>query len=260
MPSLNLFNPGTLHAFAVLLAVGLWPGDAEAIVGAGSDGSSVASHVVMLLNRQGDKAGFCTGIAIAQDIVLTAAHCVPNGAELRIHFPGDPARPVLLPVVGVARNPDYHADAIRTRERSIDLALVHLQTALPDQFTPATLAKASGAKPGDRFVVSGYGVTREGDGSSSGTLHAATLATRAPLSAVLLWAEDPAKAGSGACTGDSGGPVVAEGSTDVVALVLWSSGIGKAHCGDLTQSLWLAPHRAWIDRVMQAWRTEAPTR
>lgn len=256
----RLSKSGTPRALAVLLAAALWSGDAHAIVGSGSDGSTMAPHVVMVLNHQGDKAGFCTGVVVAQDVVLTAAHCVPKGADLRIHYPGDPAKPVMLPVTGVARNPDYHADAIKTRERSIDLALIHLQKALPDPFTPATLAKASGAKLGSRFVVYGYGVTREGDGVSSGTLHGATLATRAPLSGILLWAEDPAKAGLGACTGDSGGPVVAEGSTDVIALVLWSSGAGKARCGDLTQSLWLAPQRAWIDRVMEAWSGAAPAR
>lgn len=260
MPFGKVFRSGTLPALAVLLVSGLWSGEAEAIVGMGLDGSPAASHVVMVLNHEGVKAGFCTGIVLARDVVLTAAHCVPKGAELRIHTPGDPAKPVLLPIVGVARHPDYHADAIRTRERSVDLALVHLQSDLPESLTPATLAKRSGASLDARFVIYGFGVTREGDGTSSGTLHAATLATRAPLSGVLLWAEDPAKAGLGACEGDSGGPVMAEGSTDVAALVLWSSGVGTAQCGDLTQSIWLAPHRVWIDRVMQAWSGASPTR
>jgi hypothetical protein len=226
---------------------------ASAIVGMASPEAALSSSVVMVLQREGSTAGFCTGIVLAPNVVLTAAHCVPKGADLRIHYPGDPANPVMIAVTGVARHPDFHADAITARERSIDLAMVHLRTSLPDTFKPATLAKAGGAKLGARFVVTGYGVGKEGEAATSGTLRSAVLTTRAPLSNVLLWSEDPAKGGLGACTGDSGGPVRAEGSDAVSAMMLWSAGPEGHQCGDLTQSLWLAPHRAWIDRVLQAW-------
>ncbi|MGI4765255.1 MAG: trypsin-like serine protease, partial [Janthinobacterium lividum] len=72
---------------------------------------------------------------------------------------------------------------------------------------------------------------------------------RAPLSDVLLWAEDPAHAGAGACTGDSGGPML-DAAGEVAALTLWSAGDGKRQCGALTQALWLAPYRAWIVKMI----------
>ena len=81
----------------------------------------------------------------------------------------------------------------------------------------------------------------------------ATIAARAPVSDVLLWAEEPAGAGAGAGTGDSGGPVFAEQADTAVALTVWSAGKGKAACGALTQAIWLGPQLAWVDGVLARW-------
>jgi secreted trypsin-like serine protease len=189
---------------------------------------------------------------IAPTVVLTAAHCVPPGADLRIHYPEAGAAPVLLAVRQVVRHPDYRAEAIRLRERSVDLAVLRLATPLPSRFSPARLSTTHADALGAPVTVAGYGVTEEGAPGTSGRLAEATLAIRSPRSSVLLWAEDPSGRGAGACTGDSGGPVLdQEGS--VVAVTLWASGSGSRHCGSLTQALWLAPHRTWIDRTTAAW-------
>lgn len=243
----------TFSRFLAVLA-GLcwaWTTPALAMVGASTGGR--ADNLVMVLRRDGDKAGFCTGIVLARDVVLTAAHCAPRGNDVRVLLPGDPSKPETVPVTGLAPSPDYRPDAVAARQRSIDLALLRLARPLPDAFSPAVLARSAGTKLGARFVASGYGMGQEGQPATSGTLRSATLVARAPLSQVLLWAEDPAKAGAGACTGDSGGPVGAEGAAEVAAVMLWSAGTGAQHCGDLTQAIWLAPQQAWIERVMQAW-------
>lgn len=233
---------------------GAWCVPAVAMVGPTSSVGST-SDLVMVLHRLGGTAGFCTAIVLRQDVVLTAAHCVPKGADLRVHLPGDPEKPVMLPVMSVTRHPEYRPDAIKSRKRSIDLALVRLARPLPDGFHPAVLARPVSAKLGARFVAEGYGVAMEGNASSSGTLRSARLVVRAPLSAVLLWAEDPANAGAGACTGDSGGPVRSEGVSEISAAILWSAGEGGQQCGQLTQAIWLYPQAAWVARVMQAWPT-----
>ena len=219
---------------------------AHAVVGPSrSEVGEIRDSLVMVLQRRGAAAGFCTGIVVAPRAVVTAAHCVPAGADLRVHFKDQDGAPVLLPVVRAMRHPGYRPDAIARRERSIDLAVLTLDADLPERFRPARLASVGSARVGDPFTVAGFGLSREGEASSSGALRETSLAARAPLSEVLLWVADPATHGAGACTGDSGGPVL-DASGAVAALTLWSAGTGARQCGALTQALWLAPYRAWI--------------
>jgi hypothetical protein len=243
-------------AQVVAALVVLVAGPAQAIVGPSTPGSPLKASLVMLLNHRGATAGFCTAVVLAPTVLMTAAHCVPPGADLRVDLPDSGPTPTLLPVAAVARHPGYRADAIRTRERSVDLALLRLPAPLPAGFVPTMISAETGAEPGQPFLVSGYGLGRENEPRSSGMLRSATLAARDPSSAVLLWASDPTGGGAGACTGDSGAPVTRPEHAGVVALVVWSAGTGRHQCGDLTQALWLAPQRSWIDGVMAGWRSE----
>lgn len=238
---------------AICLASLALSNPALAVVGPSAEAPGLAPFTVMVLQRSGRVAGFCSGIVMAPRVVLTAAHCAPPGADLRVHFKEADGTPVLLPVETAARHPDYRADAIRTRRRSIDLALLRLPRDLPARFRPVTIGTSTSATVGQAFRLAGFGVTREDEGASSGTLRMADLAARAPLSSLLLWAEDPAHRGAGACTGDSGGPVFGSASDTVEAIALWSAGDGAKRCGTLTQALWLAPQRRWIDGIMAGW-------
>jgi hypothetical protein len=238
-------------AVAALVAAAV---PAGAVVGVSTTGAAPDKSLVMVLNHRGTSAGFCTGIVLSSHVVLTAAHCMPPGADLRIDIPGTSPAPTLLAVDAVMRHPGYRPDAIRQRERSIDLALVRVVSPLPDGFEPARLAANAGTEPGQAYRLTGFGVGVEGEAHTSGQSRSVTLVARQPLSSVLLWATDPAHRGAGACTGDSGAPMVAEDGA-VAALVVWSAGAGSRQCGDLTQALWLAPHRAWIDSVVAAWRS-----
>jgi secreted trypsin-like serine protease len=78
---------------------------------------------------------------------------------------------------------------------------------------------------------------------------------RAPLSTTLLWAEDPNKTGLGACSGDSGGPILSGDGAKVLAITTWSAGSGGGkRCGAVTQGPFVAPQRGWIDSVLRKWR------
>jgi S1-C subfamily serine protease len=220
---------------------------ALAIVG-GESGGAREAHSVMVLKRAGRAAGFCSGVVLSDRLVLTAAHCVADASETRVHFRDAQGGPVLIGVDRISVHPLYRAGAERTRERSVDLAILRTTNALPSRFSPASLSARGAVQTGERVVVAGYGVTRENAAETSGVFRAAALAVRAPLSSLLVWAEGANGVAAGACTGDSGGPML-EASGAVIAVTAWSAGQGRRGCGGLTQGILVAPQRGWIDRV-----------
>ena len=237
---------------ALFLAACLASGPSQALVGESDLNGPMAPHAVMVLTNSAKGAGFCTGVVIAREAILTAAHCVTALAKTMVFFKQGEA-PVFLPPAAIAIHPGYKAQAPRTRERSIDLALIRTSAPLPAPFTPVMLDDRGAVTVGADFGISGFGLTREGQGASGGVLHWGKLRARAPLSAILLWAEDPNARGFGACEGDSGGPVFNLATNALVAITSWTEGEGKTHCGKLTQAALIAPQRAWMDGVLRGW-------
>lgn len=238
-------------AAVVAICVVAFP--ARALVGPAAEDAAFAPYTLMVLRSAQGRAGFCTGVVVSREAVLTAAHCVARIEDTRIHFKDAAGKPVLKSVAAIAVHPLYRANAAKTRERSIDLALVRVAEALPERFLPAPLDSGATISVGARFRIAGFGVAREGRGDTSGVLRSGRLAARAPLSSILLWAEDPQQTGLGACEGDSGGPIFAEASNTLVAITNWAAGAAGKGCGNLTQAALIAPQRAWLDGVLRGW-------
>lgn len=213
-----------------------------------------APHAVMVL---GSKGSFCSAVVLDRTTVLTAAHCVSGSPDYRVHWRGTDGKPVLREPAAIAIHPGYAKDAAKARKRSIDLALIRLAEPLPPQFKPVTLSAAP-PRSGDQLTVAGYGLASENDPVTGGTFRAARLSVIEPFgpSTILVWLTDPATgpkaAGSGACTGDSGGPIFDEGGA-LMAITVYAEGPGQTHCGALTQGLLVAPQRAFIDATLQKW-------
>ena len=238
------------HLTCGLLCAALaWPSAAHALVGAASPAGDAGPPLVMVLAQEGGAAGFCSGIVLAPDVVLTAAHCVRGPDETRVHL-ADPTAPALLPVRTVAVHPLYRADAVRRRERSIDLALLRLERPLPAAPHPPERPGDGAAEPGAAVRLAGFGLSDEAVGKTGGTLRVGAARVRRPRSDVLLWLEGP----SYACTGDSGGAVLDAASGALVGLIAWAGGTDGRRCGALTQAIRLAPVRGWIDGVLASWR------
>jgi secreted trypsin-like serine protease len=190
--------------------------------------------------------GFCSAVVLAPDVLLTAAHCVAAG-EHRAHW-RDGETPVLAAIRDKAVHPGYEPKAVEARRRSVDLALVRLAEPLPARFVPARLS-AEAAPQGATVRVAGFGVTAPGERRSGGTLRTVDLPVVEPYgpSRILLWARGE----GGACTGDSGGPMLR--GEAVVAITSWAAGPRGRGCGGLTQGILVAPQRDWIERTLAAW-------
>jgi hypothetical protein len=250
---------GSLIGLAGLaLGLTLAANSAGAVVG-GRDGGPVGGSTLMVLNARG---GVCTGIVLSPRAILTAAHCAAGGTELRIHWKDGSGEPVLIPPAAIALHPEFKANAVAARQRSIDLALVRLAEPLPARFAPATLVDGTLPRAGVPITLAGYGVSREGDARTTGTYRSAELVAVEPYGPgrVLLWATDPTGAGKrpgpGACQGDSGGPITGADS-GIVAVTSWSTGPSGKSCGLLSQGVLVAPQRSWIDGTLANWAERA---
>ena len=251
----NLTCLARLGARIAFAAAALSAAPAGAVVGPSESGARFADHLVMVLSRGGDREGFCTGIVLGRREVLTAAHCLRPTRDMAIVYRDANGRPALIAVVAAEVHPLYRANAIAERRVSIDMALIETETPLDPRFAPPRLADGDGPAVGDEAILAGFGIAREGTPSSGGALRSARLKVRAPLSRILLWAEDGAAAGAGACGGDSGAPLfLADGET-VAAIVAWTSGAERGkRCGGLTQGPLVAPQRDWIEATLARWR------
>ncbi len=233
-----------------VLAAALGATPAAAIVG-GAETTRLARSTLMVLS---DRGGVCSGIVVAQDVVLTAGHCGSSAASLRIHW--NEGEPVLIEPRQIARHPAYVAGAAQTRSRSVDMMLVRLPSPLPARFVPASLDAGAMPRAGETLDILGYGVTREGEARTTGRLRAASIPVVEPYGpgTILIWASRP---GSGACQGDSGGPMTRAGSDGIVAVTAFASGGAGKGCGGLTQGVLVAPQKGWIDRTLAGWGRQA---
>jgi len=241
-----------LAAAAVLAA------PAAAIVGGGAADPGLARSLVMVLAEGG---AACSGVVVAPQTVLTAGHCVPKGRQIRVYAPTPEASsgaPHLVPLTASAVHPGYASNAVGTRRRSVDLALIRLAEPLPPSYAPAVLAAGQAPGAGETLMVAGDGLSREGAPTSSGKPLAATLSVVEPYGrgTILIWGSPAGTGAAGACEGDSGGAMFG-GAGALIAVIAFAEGAGGSRCGKLTQGVLVAPQRAFIDATLARWGVAA---
>ncbi|HEY7247654.1 MAG TPA: trypsin-like serine protease [Xanthobacteraceae bacterium] len=220
------------------------PPPARAVVGgAPLANQAIARHVVLIIGAH----SLCSGVAIASDLVLTAAHCVlANGKYRLVTFEGRQAS--VREVARVVPHPQF---SLQTGELQ-DLALVKLAPSPPPNLSPAALSdRRAPASFGDRFIVAGFGVASRGQTKSAGTLRMAILVAADRPSSQQLTLVDPKKLGEspglGVCNGDSGGPVFDARDLTLVGIISWSGPRnGEPACGFLSGIIPLERYRHWI--------------
>lgn len=178
----------------------------ESIIGGVPVGASdpVVTSTVALYDGQ----FLCTGSLIAQDLVVTAAHCIDDTSTMQVLFrlkvkgTGPAAR-----VLGAVVHPRYFPSAEGKDQN--DIAVVRFAGKLPRGYAPARLLPASiPLQNGQTVTLAGYGITTAIPQSGSGTLRKVDVKikdARFARTEVLL----DQTSGRGACHGDSGGPAFA---------------------------------------------------
>ncbi|SDT20422.1 Trypsin [Bradyrhizobium canariense] len=235
---------------------------AYAIVGGAAPSTEgVGRSVVTIVGSRGN---FCTGTLIAPDLVLSVAHCVQPGAIYKIVEYGADHQPQLKDVKKVATHPGFNMQTMLAHRATADVSLLQLDT--PKKNPSPIGAPTTPLTAGNRFTIAGVGVTIRGDGKSGGTVRTADLVATGQPGTLQIRLVDPAgqgaRAGLGACTGDSGGPVFEDQQSKpvLVGVVSWSTGPnGAGGCGGLTGVTPLTLYRDWIVKTAQQWGSTLAT-
>ena len=229
------------------------PQPAAAIADGRPAPDSVARGVVTIMGSPGN---VCTGVLIAANIVMTAAHCITPGGTYRVIDPTT-TPPRLLTTRTVATHPQYSGRSLSAHQATADIALLLLPAAVPAK-AAMPLATSRPLAAGARLTIVGIGVTAS-NADDVGVARIASLVVTGQPTATQLRLVDPRtnnrRDGQGACTGDSGAPVFDDqhGQPVVVGIVSWSTGAADgAGCGGLTGVTPLVRYRDWIIETARA--------
>jgi Trypsin len=163
-------------------------------------------------------------------------------------------------------HPEWDPDAVLRHRVSADVALLKLTAPLPPAYMPVALADPQKVvTAGSQVVVAGYGQGTTGGRKTGGTLRAAHLVVTGKPGTLQIRLVDPNTRGElpglGACSGDSGAPVLdsSDGGLAVLGIVSWSTGPAlSTGCGGLTGVTPIFRYRDWIVKTAVAMGSAAP--
>jgi hypothetical protein len=250
----------------IILAFVILATPATAIVrgAVATDPASVRNFVLRIESQLGE---LCSGVLVAPDILLTAAHCVLAETRYVAHGLDPNFRDVRREVISLVLHPSFEAGTPPRTQPGIDLALLRLESPMGPGFQPLPLRALAPPVAEEDVTVAGFGTTSYNNRASARTLRYTYLRLRGEIQIgnTMLMASDSEREsrrlGAGACQGDSGGPILRgdPGTFALLGIVSWSSGASgereRSACGGLTAITPVTPHLDWINaRIRQLGR------
>jgi hypothetical protein len=207
------------HASILTMMILLRTGEAHAIEGGASAhagdplaGATVAVRAIDVEGKNRIGVTHCSGVLIAADLVVTAAHCIPTDGQLAalgvfFYQGAQPSREPVMVTDVVRRSsngtiPLIPMDDLQSRISRLgsDFAVLRLAHAVADR-RPIPLATEMQRMP-SVFRLAGVGIS----GRAAGTLRTAALKTAFEFGSPRLAVANAV--GARVCLGDSGGPAV----------------------------------------------------
>ncbi len=173
---------------------------------------SIAKTTVALVGvvkgEDGKEGQFiCTGSLLADNVVLTAGHCLPEGGALYVVFATDLSqlkRENIRPVDKMMLHPQYGTENDKG-EDAYDIALVRFSGAKADGYETAQILKDDSVlKKGTSVTLAGYGLTDGVNKTSDDRLRKVDVKVYQNFGQTEMILDQ--SHGKGACHGDSGGP------------------------------------------------------
>jgi secreted trypsin-like serine protease len=220
------------------------------------DGDPLAKSVAAILYRDDTGAHLCTAVALGPRLLLTAAHCTAGDrSAIKVIFGTtltDVGNDRIRPVAAIARAGKTAAGKGRyAYQDPDDLALVVLGSGAPAGTRYATLGEASPAPAA--VTIAGYGATSELRQPNTlgqrqlgfdGVLRVASVPLSRTDAALLVGDQGR---GTGACTGDSGGPAFAGPALVGVLIGVSSPRANNDYCRG---TAWFANLGRWRDWIV----------
>jgi secreted trypsin-like serine protease len=253
---------GTLSAFFFALTAVSTSAHAQplppldSIVGGSEvrESDPVAATTVAIQGHDSEGSYLCSGSIIAQDLVVTAGHCLSDdGSSLTILFRRDVhGTGEKVTTDGGMRPENYYGGATQKREH-FDIALLHFQGGLPEGYRPVqVLENESEIRDGTEVILAGYGDTvgMSDLGLSSGGTHGTLRKTHVSIAQADFNAGEfrtDESHGKGSCNGDSGGPALLETSQGLVLAGLTSR--GDPSCEESGTYTKLPAFKSWLAKA-----------
>ncbi|HWK95277.1 MAG TPA: S1 family peptidase [Pseudolabrys sp.] len=260
-------------AFLLVLLSAIGSAPSHAVVGGERMRNTMfLTRYIVAITYNNDEGAFkaCTGGIIGPQIVVTAAHCVPKDiSSMRVvindtQFQDDAI--AVLPVAAARIHPLYEQSK-RDFDNAYDLAVIKTRGPLPGRSLHLQVAGRNfPIEQIPTVYVIGYGVTgfdKKGQPINNGLLYSAVVER--------LGGEDDdkfirldQKKGTGACIGDSGGPMVVENAGGYIIMGVASTVFNEADssrkslCSGKSTFISAAYFRHWIRKqafeLMQVYR------